>query len=221
MQAESQRLTTRRNGQANVEATRRAALELFVHNGFDGTSMREIARRVGVSAATIYNYTDSKESLLWDLVRKAREGLDATRERARSNSPCPAEVLRSAMVAMTRYHLDHAAECRVVMAAADSLAEPHASELAESLAGELAFFETCVAEVGQGLVEPEERRLTARVLVESTRLGAAVPDTGMGDVDLLPDRIARFGLRTLGVGAGHPGSCPSLGQCSVGALMAA
>ncbi len=41
-----------------------AALDLFALNGFEKTTMRSIARKVGIQSASIYYYYDSKESLL-------------------------------------------------------------------------------------------------------------------------------------------------------------
>lgn len=41
-----------------------AALDLFAENGFFGTSMREIARRVGVRESALYHHFPSKESIL-------------------------------------------------------------------------------------------------------------------------------------------------------------
>ena len=41
-----------------------AALELFEHQGFDGTAVPELARKAGVGTGTIYRYFDTKEALL-------------------------------------------------------------------------------------------------------------------------------------------------------------
>jgi AcrR family transcriptional regulator len=43
------------------------ALELFTDQGFDGTSMREIAERLGISKPAIYYHFASKEELLMAL----------------------------------------------------------------------------------------------------------------------------------------------------------
>jgi AcrR family transcriptional regulator len=41
-----------------------AALDLFAESGFFGTSMREIARRVGVRESALYHHFESKEQIL-------------------------------------------------------------------------------------------------------------------------------------------------------------
>lgn len=50
------------------ERIRQAALQLFLDQGYHGTSMRQIARRAGVALAAIYNYLPSKEALFVDLL---------------------------------------------------------------------------------------------------------------------------------------------------------
>lgn len=42
-----------------------AAAELFLEQTYAGTTMDDIARRAGVSRATLFNYVDTKSDLLW------------------------------------------------------------------------------------------------------------------------------------------------------------
>ena len=55
-----------------------AAAECFRKSGFHGASMSEIAKSFGMSAGHIYNYFDSKESIIQALVQR---DLDQTLER--------------------------------------------------------------------------------------------------------------------------------------------
>src|SRR3954471_15479210 len=48
-----------------------AALDLFAENGFFGTSMREIARAVGVRESALYHHFTSKEALFEALMNEA------------------------------------------------------------------------------------------------------------------------------------------------------
>src|ERR1700691_3314414 len=41
-----------------------AALELFANKGYDATSIESIAKKAGISKGLIYNYYDSKKSIL-------------------------------------------------------------------------------------------------------------------------------------------------------------
>jgi len=49
------------------------ALELFVDQGFDGTSVRQIAERVGTTKAALYYYFASKDELLMALHMRLHE----------------------------------------------------------------------------------------------------------------------------------------------------
>ncbi|MGJ0202859.1 TetR family transcriptional regulator [Leucobacter sp. gxy201] len=42
-----------------------AACELFLEQGYDATSITEIARRAGVSRSSFFNYFESKPGILW------------------------------------------------------------------------------------------------------------------------------------------------------------
>ncbi|MEK9853258.1 MAG: TetR/AcrR family transcriptional regulator [Rhodobiaceae bacterium] len=54
---------------AKLEHIRDTAAGLFAHNGFSRTSMAELAAACGVSKALLYHYFDSKEALLFDILR--------------------------------------------------------------------------------------------------------------------------------------------------------
>lgn len=62
-----------------------AALELFAENGFQGTSVRDVAARVGLTHAGVLQHFDGKDGLLIDVLkgRDEREaGLQAAARRA-------------------------------------------------------------------------------------------------------------------------------------------
>jgi AcrR family transcriptional regulator len=47
------------------------ALELFTENGYEATSLREIAERLGVTKAALYYHFKTKDDILWSLVEDA------------------------------------------------------------------------------------------------------------------------------------------------------
>ena len=49
----------------------RSALELFALQGYDATSARQLAARVGIEAGSLYNHISSKQDLLFQLIQKA------------------------------------------------------------------------------------------------------------------------------------------------------
>jgi AcrR family transcriptional regulator len=71
-------------------ALEEAAEELFLEQGYDHTTVDDIARRAGVGRATFFNYFPSKPDLLWVDVDEALDGL---REELASSSGEVASVV--------------------------------------------------------------------------------------------------------------------------------
>jgi AcrR family transcriptional regulator len=56
------------------------SLDLFIENGYDGTSLREVAERLGVTKAALYYHFASKDDILMALHMRLHElGKDALR----------------------------------------------------------------------------------------------------------------------------------------------
>jgi AcrR family transcriptional regulator len=53
----------------------RNALELFAQQGYDATSARQLAAKVGIEAGSLYNHISSKQDLLFQLIQKATNDL--------------------------------------------------------------------------------------------------------------------------------------------------
>ena len=58
------RVLKRANGSDFRDRMRRVAAEMFAELGADGFKMRELAKRLGVSAMTPYRYFESKGEIL-------------------------------------------------------------------------------------------------------------------------------------------------------------
>jgi AcrR family transcriptional regulator len=57
------------------------SVELFIRRGFDGTSMEDLARHLGVTKSAIYHHVPSKDALLGMALDRALTGLeDAARD---------------------------------------------------------------------------------------------------------------------------------------------
>src|SRR3979411_79789 len=63
---------TRRRGRSAGENTadeiRQVALDLFFKRGFQATTLRHIAARVGIQVGSLYNHITSKGDLLFDIM---------------------------------------------------------------------------------------------------------------------------------------------------------
>jgi TetR/AcrR family transcriptional regulator len=58
-----------------------ASLQLFVHKGFAGTTVRDIAKAARVSPGLMFHYFPSKQAILQEHVRVIRSGVDQMAQR--------------------------------------------------------------------------------------------------------------------------------------------
>jgi AcrR family transcriptional regulator len=58
----------------------RAALSLFTRRGFHGTTVREIAKKAGVSMGKLYIYYNTKEDIFIDLVQRMGAEMEVLRQ---------------------------------------------------------------------------------------------------------------------------------------------
>ncbi|EPJ8753045.1 TPA: TetR/AcrR family transcriptional regulator [Pseudomonas putida] len=57
------------------ERVRQTALELFFQKGYQSTSLRDLASRLGIQAGSLYNHIENKQALLYELMEEALEDL--------------------------------------------------------------------------------------------------------------------------------------------------
>lgn len=91
----------------------RRAAELFAENGFDRTSMTEIAVALGVSKALFYHYYRSKEDLLFDIIFSHLTELAEAAEAADDDGLPADERLQRLIVAILDRYRDADAEHKI------------------------------------------------------------------------------------------------------------
>lgn len=129
---------------------RRTALEMFAREGYDGTSIRDIAASVGIRGASMYHHFASKEEILWDLTLSALGTLaDAWEQEKRPAALDPESQLRAFVRAGVRFHAEHRTAARLVNSQLHRLAPEHyaqAVKLRDEYQHDLAaIVEECVA----------------------------------------------------------------------------
>ena len=79
------RRTPRRRGRPgyDLEAALRVAVEVFNERGYDGASMEDLSRRLGIAKSGIYHHVSGKEELLRLALDRALDGLWEAGELAR------------------------------------------------------------------------------------------------------------------------------------------
>ena len=87
---------------SSAEMLADAAAELFLENGWSGTTVDQIAQRAGVSRGTFFNYFESKADLFWlDLDQSLAGVADLLRG---SSETSPVRAVEAALVAVGRAH---------------------------------------------------------------------------------------------------------------------
>ena len=90
---------------------RRAAAELFYEHGYEATSLRAVAERVGIKVGSLYNHMGGKDELLVDIMSEVLAKLQPLVEDAASAAGDDAvDRFRAAVGAHIRFHAQHAQE---------------------------------------------------------------------------------------------------------------
>ncbi len=84
-----------------------AARELFVRQGYEATSVRRIAEKVGCSPGILYHYFEDKPAIMAQLVREAFVRLTERLLAICNDTAPPADRLRRSLVTYVRFGLDH------------------------------------------------------------------------------------------------------------------
>jgi AcrR family transcriptional regulator len=87
----------------------RRAIELFNTQGYDATSIGDLARDLGLTKSAIYHHVDSKEALLSAALDEALDGLGAALDAAVGGDPASSALqrLRTAVEESVHLLVDH------------------------------------------------------------------------------------------------------------------
>jgi AcrR family transcriptional regulator len=82
---------TRRRGRPGLDLPTVVArsVELFIERGFDGTSMEDLARHLGISKSAIYHHVAGKDALLGLALDRALSGLEEAAFEVRATQASP------------------------------------------------------------------------------------------------------------------------------------
>jgi AcrR family transcriptional regulator len=188
-----------RETRARIQAV---AVELFTEQGYDGTSLREIAERLNVTKAALYYHFKSKEDIVASLVEDYVGQIDDLIAWGRQEPRTPqtrAEILRRYVGIVTdghtvfrMLHQNQAAASSMsgskgrselfrerLRALADLLSEPGAS-LAEQLRPAMALGGISVAWMSFADEVSDQQALCAAVLAIASDMAGAAPPAQAG-----------------------------------------
>lgn len=92
-----------------------AATAEFLAKGYVGASMRDVSRRVGLLKGSLYHYIDSKEDLLFHVLRDLHESAKPLVERCRNSRAAPLLRLQQFIGELAPYAAEHAAQSMIFM----------------------------------------------------------------------------------------------------------
>lgn len=99
------------NGISTPEAIRQAAIQLFYEHGYEATTLREVAARVGIRVGSLYNHINGKDELLTSIMVGIMDDLlAAQRAVLRQHKDDPLACLRAFIDTHIRFHADRAQE---------------------------------------------------------------------------------------------------------------
>jgi AcrR family transcriptional regulator len=115
------------------EVTRRlltSAVRCFAKNGYHGTTTRDICVGVGLSPAALYVHFESKELVLFEIMRAGHErALAAVQEPTILATDASADRLRAIISRYTAWHAHHHVAARVCQFELPALSSDHYEEI--------------------------------------------------------------------------------------------
>lgn len=173
---------------------RDAALQLFLEQGYHGTSMRQIARRAGVAPAAIYNYLASKEALFVDLLSDLLPHRAMLRAMSEASGDSVEQLVGDATRRVAEVLADQDPNLRLMFIELLEFQGRHAGFLAEELLpGALAFMRRL--QQADGRLQPYSPMIIARAFF-GLLMSYAVTVTffrQVGMVEFRQDDLTDFG----------------------------
>lgn len=178
-----------------------AASAEFAERGFDGTSIRDIAARAGVSLSALYHYYPGKQALLAAILD---EGMDdyldrcqsALADTARASAAAPAACLTALVSATVRYRAERSVASLILINEARALTTQDRAAYRERQREATALFATVIDEgVAAGVFRtpyPEDARRT--VLAACNAVAQWYHPDGKVDLPTLIDRYVHLAL---------------------------
>jgi AcrR family transcriptional regulator len=143
----------------------KAAAACFNQKGFSGTSLKDVARHLGLTDAALYYYVRNKEELVYQCYLRAaelgREAMDRACEEGRTGF----EQARLYI----RYHVETMVGDLgpvAIMSEIPSLSEPHREEILEiSRRHSRAFEEVLMVGIADGSIDCRDVRMTGNAIM--------------------------------------------------------
>ncbi|MCE1236786.1 MAG: TetR/AcrR family transcriptional regulator [Hyphomicrobiales bacterium] len=188
-------------GEKTFEAIRAAGTRLIWAHGFEAMSLRRLAAEVGIQPGSLYNHFETKQALLFDIVRSHMETLTARLDEALVGHEGPRDRLVAFAAFHSRYHMTRRMQVYVANSELRSLEPENRAAIVDLRRAYERRLET-ILEAGRdaGLFRVDDLKITTFALI-SMMTGICEwyqPDGRLSEADLVRLHVDMV-LRAVGV----------------------
>lgn len=140
----------RTKAQMRWQVILRVSTELFNKRGFFATSMQDISDEVGIRKASLYYYVESKEQLLFEILKDLHHGGVALAEGVNFGTSDPLGELRSFLVQLAIYTGKHADRLAIYARDFDYLSR---EQQAAILTERRIYYDTCIRLISMAMAQ--------------------------------------------------------------------
>lgn len=152
---------------STAEKIHAIALNLFVNQGFERVSVRELAAATKVHAGSLYNHIENKQSLLFDLIEEHESGLLATLSQSNENSLPPSATLKNYIKAYIQFKLNNKESAALARLELRSLSTDQRSSIAKIRDRYQRHLEVIFSNLNKvNAVDSAEKKIGAHCLLE-------------------------------------------------------
>jgi len=147
--------------QEKVKEIQAVVAPLFASKGYHSTSMREIAREVGMNQSSLYHYFRGKEEILFEIMNDAMDQALITLKQICATDLLPRDKLMNVLHFYTRYYAGDPERLNLLVNEQQSLAPEHRRILVEKEREYVCIFKDLFGELKRNRTTKEIPRSVA------------------------------------------------------------
>jgi TetR/AcrR family transcriptional regulator, cholesterol catabolism regulator len=188
-------------GVRTADAIQEAAAELFYQHGYEATTLRQVAAKVGIQVGSLYNHISGKDELLRAIMSGIMADLLAAQKAVLSSHTDIIDTLRAVIDCHIRFHAQRARDVFIGNSELRSLAKKDRRKVVSQRDDYEQMFRDLIERAGEeGRADVLDARLQAYAIVA---MGAHVASwyrpRGRMSLDEIVDVYTAMALRQLGV----------------------
>ncbi|QUH01807.1 TetR/AcrR family transcriptional regulator [Saccharopolyspora erythraea] len=188
-------------GVRTADAIQEAAAELFYQHGYEATTLRQVAQKVGIQVGSLYNHISGKEDLLRSLMTGIMADLLAAQKAVANSHADVIDALRAAIDCHIRFHAQRAREVFIGNSELRSLSKKDRNKVVSQRDDYEQMFRDLIERADQeGRADVLDPRLQAYAIVAmGTHVASWYRPKGAMSLDEIVETYTVMALRQLGV----------------------